>query len=42
MKKLLLILLVSLTLFAKTEESCMLDVYFGNGVGNTQKQAEKF
>ena len=33
MKKILLIALFSFTLFANTN-SCMLDVYFGNGVWN--------
>ncbi len=40
MKKLLLSLLFSATLFATTN-SCMLDVYFGNGVWNTKKDAKK-
>ena len=39
MKKILLILLLSFTLFANTS-SCMLDVYFGNGVWNESWQAE--
>ena len=36
MKKILLILLFSLTLFANSD-SCKLDVYFGNGVWNDEK-----
>ena len=39
MKKIILILLFSLTLFANTE-SCKLDVYFGNGVWNNSTIAE--
>jgi len=39
MKKLILTLLFSLTLFANSD-SCKLDVYFGNGVWNSPKQAE--
>ena len=40
MKKLLLILLFNLTLFANTN-FCMLDVYFGNGVWNDENDAIK-
>ena len=40
MKKIILILLFSLTLFANTD-SCKLDVYFGNGVWNNAEQAEE-
>jgi len=40
MKKIILILLFSLTLFAKSD-SCKLDVYFGNGVWNSSEQAEE-
>ena len=39
MKKILLIVLFNFTLFANTS-SCMLDVYFGNGVWNSYKEAE--
>lgn len=38
MKKILLIILLTLTLFGNTD-SCKLDVYFGNGVWNNEKQA---
>lgn len=40
MKKIILILFFSLTLFANSN-SCMLDVYFGNGVNNDAQEAEK-
>jgi len=39
MKKILLIVLFTLTLFADND-SCKLDVYFGNGVDNDSKEAE--
>ncbi|MDD2790075.1 MAG: hypothetical protein PHU40_05345 [Sulfurimonas sp.] len=39
MKKILLIVLFTLTLFANTD-SCKLDVYFGNGVWNDEDQAD--
>ena len=37
MKKIILILLFSLTLFANSD-SCKLDVYYGNGVWNSEEQ----
>jgi len=39
MRKIILILLFSLTLFANTD-SCKLDVYFGNGVWNNEEAAK--
>ncbi|WP_345975594.1 hypothetical protein [Sulfurimonas sp. HSL3-7] len=39
MRKIVLILLFNLTLFASTN-SCLLDVYFGNGVWNSLTQAQ--
>lgn len=38
MRKIILIILISLTLFANSD-SCKLDVYFGNGVWNNEKAA---
>jgi hypothetical protein len=39
MKKILFVLLFTLTLFANTD-SCKLDVYYGNGVWNNEKAAK--
>lgn len=39
MKKIILLLTLTLSLFAS--DACKLDVYFGNGVWNTEKQARQ-
>ena len=40
MRKIVLIILFTFTLFANND-SCKLDVYFGNGVWNDSQEAEK-